>query len=139
MIACEWYAGTVVAMMGSMVDVAEFHTTVSSQGRVVLPAALRKALDLHEGDTLNLSLDQEGVVRMVTARQLANSLWEVYAGAEEAPAGSAAAELREMRDADAGQASANYERISARRAAIDRSEDDLTAELMADLGLAQPA
>jgi AbrB family looped-hinge helix DNA binding protein len=104
-----------------MVDVAEFHTTVASPGRVVLPAALRKALDLHEGDTLNLFLNQDGVVRMVTARQLANSLWDTYV------------------DADVVQTDAKYARVSARRAAVDRSEDDLAAELMADLGLAEPA
>lgn len=128
-----------MAMLDVMVDVAEFHTTVSSQGRVVLPAALRKALDLHEGDTLNLSLNQDGVVRMVTARQLANSLWDTYADAEEAPAGTTAAALREMRDADVAQTDAKNARVSARRAAVDRSEDDLAADLMADVGLTAPA
>lgn len=126
-------------MMAPMAEVAAFHTTVSSQGRVVLPAALRRALDLREGDTLNLSLDQDGVVRMATARQLANSLWDAYADAEEAPVGTAVAALREMRDADVSQTDAKYARVSARRAAVDRSEDDLAVELMADLGLAEPA
>jgi AbrB family looped-hinge helix DNA binding protein len=143
MIALVWHAGTVVDMMGPMVDVAEFHTTLSSQGRLVLPAELRRALDLHAGDVLSLTLDQEGVVRLATARQLANQLWAAYADAEEAPVGTAATQLREMRDAEAAKLTARHERISARRAAAERTEDELEAELMADLatglGVEQPA
>lgn len=118
-----------------MVAIAEYHTTVSSQGRVVLPAGLRKALDLHAGDTLNLSLEPDGVVRMVTARQLANNLWAAYADADEAPAGTAAAHLRESRAADTARAASKYQTISARRASVDRSESELESELLADLGL----
>ena len=44
-----------------------------------------------------------------------------------------------MRGADVAQTDAKYARVCARRAAVDRSEDDLAAELMADLGLAEPA
>ena len=141
-IALAWHAGTVVGMMSPMVDVVEFHTTLSSQGRLVLPAELRRALDLHAGDVLSLTLDQEGVVRLITARQLANQLWAAYAAAEEAPAGTAATQLREMRDAEAAKLT-KHERISARRAAAERTEDELEAELMADLaagvGVEQPA
>jgi AbrB family looped-hinge helix DNA binding protein len=129
--------------MTFMVDVAEFHTTLSSQGRLVLPAELRRALDLHAGDVLSLSLDQQGVVHLVTARHLANQLWAAYADPEEAPVGTAAAELREMRDAEAAKLGATHERIRVRRGATNRSEDELEAELMADLaaglGLEQPA
>lgn len=121
-----------------MVDVSEYHTTVSSQGRVVLPAGLRKALGLQAGDTLSLSLDQDGIVRMVTARQLANNLWAAYADADEAPAGTTAAQLRDLRDADLAQTEVKHGAISARRAAVDRSEEELEAELLADLGLVEP-
>lgn len=129
--------GAGLAIIDSMVDVAEYHTKMSSQGRLVLPAGLRKALGLHAGDTLSLSLDQDGVVRMVTARQLADNLWSAYA--DEAPAGTAAAQLRELRDADVALAEAKHGAISARRAAVDRSEGELEAELLADLGLGEPA
>lgn len=143
MIALTWHSTTVVGMLSSMVDVAEFHTTLSSQGRLVLPAELRRALDLHTGDVLSLTLDQEGVVRLMTARQLANQLWAAYADAEEAPVGTAAKQLREMRDAEAAKLTTKDERISARRAAAERTEDELEAELMADLaaglGVEHPA
>jgi AbrB family looped-hinge helix DNA binding protein len=118
-----------------MTDVLEFQTRISSQGRLVLPAAVRRALDLHAGDTLSLSLDNEGVVRMVTARQLATNLWDAFATPEEEPMGTAAAELREMRTADVELAEAKLAAISERRASVERSDDELTAELMADLGL----
>lgn len=143
MIAVPWHAGMVVGIMGPMVDVAEFHATLSSQGRLVLPAELRRALDLHAGDVLSLTLDQEGVVRLVTARQLANRLWAAYADAEEAPVGTAAKQLREMREAEAAKLTTKDERVSARRAAVERTEDELEAELMADLaaglGVKDPA
>jgi AbrB family looped-hinge helix DNA binding protein len=143
MISFEWHMDTFVGRMSSMVDIAEFHTTLSSQGRLVLPAELRRALDLHAGDVLSLTLDQEGVVRLMTARQLANQLWAAYADAEEAPVGTAAMQLREMRDAEAAKLTTKHERISARRAAAERTEDELEAELMADLatglGVEQPA
>lgn len=129
--------------MSPMVDVAEFRATLSSQGRLVLPAELRRALDLHPGDVLSLTLDQEGVVRFTTARQLANQLWAAYADAEEAPVGTAAKQLREMRDTEAAKLTARHERISTRRAAAERTEDELEAELLADLatglGVEQPA
>jgi AbrB family looped-hinge helix DNA binding protein len=143
MISLEWHMDTFVGRMSSMVDTREFHTTLSSQGRLVLPAELRRALDLHAGDVLSLTLDQEGVVRLMTARQLANQLWAAYADAEEAPVGTAAMQLREMRDAEAAKLTTKHERISARRAAAERTEDELEAELMADLatglGVEQPA
>ena len=130
-------------MIGHMVDVAEFHTTLSSQGRLVLPAALRRALDLHAGDVLSLTLDEDGVVRLATARQLAHQLWAAYADAEEALVGTAAKQLRKTRDAEAAKLTARHDRISARRAAAERTEDELEAELMADLatglGGEQPA
>lgn len=119
-----------------MVDAVDYHVTVSSQGRVVLPAPLRKALGLNAGDTLNLTLDSQGVVRMVTARQLADNLWAAYADAEEAPVGTAAVEVRELRDADRARAEVRYDDISARRARVDRTEDELEAELFADLAQA---
>jgi hypothetical protein len=66
---------------------------------------------------------------MVTAGQLANRLWDIYADAEEAPAGTAAAAMREMCDADVAQTHAKYARVSARRAAVDRAQDDLATPL----------
>jgi hypothetical protein len=82
-------------------------------------------------------------VRLITARQLANQLWAAYADAEEAPVGTAAKQLREMRDVEAAKLTTKDEWISARRAAAERTEDELEAKLMADLaaglGVEHPA
>jgi len=120
--------------MESMVELAEFQAKVSSQGRVVLPAAVRRTLGLRTGDTVNLSVDAEGVVRMVSARVLAERLWAANPVAG-APKGSAAAEVRAARDADRERSEDKYAAISARRDSVDRSADELAGELLADLGL----
>ena len=88
---------------------------------------------------MSLSLDSAGVVRMVTARQLATNLWDAFASPEEEPMGTAATELREMRHADTELTEIKSAAISERRASVERSDDELTAELMADLRLADLA
>jgi AbrB family looped-hinge helix DNA binding protein len=125
-------------MLGFMADILEFQAKMSSQGRLVLPVAVRHALDLQTGDTLSLSLDNDGVVRIVTARRLATNLWDAFASPEQ-PQGTAAAELSDIRAADAELAEAKFAAISERRASVERSDDELTAELMTDLGLADLA
>jgi len=46
-----------------------FMTQVGQGGRVVIPADFRRALGIKPGDRVVLSLDQDGGLRIVTARQ----------------------------------------------------------------------
>lgn len=53
-------------------EVAErYSILLGNRGRVVLPAAVRRRLDLQEGDRLILSFDDEGSLRLISARQAA--------------------------------------------------------------------
>jgi AbrB family looped-hinge helix DNA binding protein len=47
-------------------------------GRLVLPARLRRRLDLRSGDRLIVTVDNEGRFRAVSARQLADRLYGLY-------------------------------------------------------------
>ena len=44
-------------------------TQIGKSGRLVIPAEYRKALGIKEGDTVILSLESDGAVRISTTRQ----------------------------------------------------------------------
>jgi AbrB family looped-hinge helix DNA binding protein len=48
-----------------------FSARMGARGRVVLPKAVRDRLELREGDRLVLTVDQDGDVRLSSARQIA--------------------------------------------------------------------
>ncbi|MDQ3581593.1 MAG: AbrB/MazE/SpoVT family DNA-binding domain-containing protein [Pseudomonadota bacterium] len=68
-------AGTlhdVVASVHGAHRVAErYSILLGNRGRLVLPAEVRRRLDLHDGDRIILSTDEEGSVRLVSAWQAA--------------------------------------------------------------------
>jgi AbrB family looped-hinge helix DNA binding protein len=47
---------------------------MADRGRVVLPAPVRRALGLAAGDQLILTVEPDGAVRMVSAREVAGRL-----------------------------------------------------------------
>jgi len=49
-------------------DIQESHTRVNENGRLVIPAAFRKALGIASGDTVVLRLD-DGELKITTLRQ----------------------------------------------------------------------
>ena len=57
---------------------ASYTVTLGERGRLVLPAALRRRLDLKPGDRLIVTLDEEGGFRVVSARELAERLHGIY-------------------------------------------------------------
>ena len=60
-------------------DAAERYTiALGERGRLVLPARLRRRLDLHPGDRLIVTVDAEGCVRLVSAREQARRLSGLY-------------------------------------------------------------
>jgi AbrB family looped-hinge helix DNA binding protein len=64
---------------------------LGERGRLVLPARLRRRLDLHPGDRLIITIDAEGGVRIVSAREQARRLYGLYR--DLAPGRSLAEEL----------------------------------------------
>ena len=52
--------------------------STDDDGSLVLPAALRKCLDLRPGDRLILMVDDEGGFRVISARELAKRLCGMY-------------------------------------------------------------
>ena len=57
----------------------EHYTIVlDERGRLVLPARLRRRLDLHPGDRLIITVDAAGGFRVVSAREQARRLRGLY-------------------------------------------------------------
>ena len=52
---------------------------LGNRGRIVLPAELRRRLDLKEGDRLILTVEEDGSLRLVSARTLAQRLQGMFA------------------------------------------------------------
>ena len=52
--------------------------TLGERGRLVLPAPLRRRLDLHPGDRLIVTVVAQGDLRVVSAREQAGRLCGIY-------------------------------------------------------------
>ncbi|HAR69473.1 MAG TPA: AbrB family transcriptional regulator [Thermus scotoductus] len=58
--------------MGEVSDKTHYVVQVGSKGRVVLPAEVREALGLREGDRLLLRWREEGILELVSFREVAH-------------------------------------------------------------------
>jgi AbrB family looped-hinge helix DNA binding protein len=74
---------------------------LGDRGRLVLPARLRRQLDLRPGDRLVLTVDPDGGFRAVAAREQARRLLGIYR--DLAPGRSLAEELIAERREEAGR------------------------------------
>lgn len=70
-----WYIRT---MDHTEHDSGHFSISLGERGRLVLPATLRRRLKLQPGDRLIATLDTEGGLRLVPARELARRLNGIY-------------------------------------------------------------
>jgi AbrB family looped-hinge helix DNA binding protein len=61
-----------------MDHVESYATTLGDRGRLVLPSKLRQRLDLRPGDRLIITVDDEGVFRVVSAREVARRVRGLY-------------------------------------------------------------
>lgn len=77
MILLMWYIFIMIHAIRFTHDNYTIH--VGNRGRVVLPAEVRHRLDLKEGDRLILAVEQDGSVRLVSARMLAHKLQGLFA------------------------------------------------------------
>ncbi len=63
--------------MGSTAEKTHFLVQVGSKGRVVLPAEVREALDLKEGERLLLTLEPEGGIRVEPLRKVVEETYGI--------------------------------------------------------------
>lgn len=111
-----------------MSDPVTLDSTVSPEGRVVIPAPIRRALGLHPGDRVTFVLEPDGV-RLVSARVMADLVWS---NNPPAPAdGDATGDVREIRDRDL-DASDAWLHTGARD---QRTEEQVTTDVLTALGL----
>lgn len=70
--------GQIVVVVRSGVSVDRYAVTLGERGRLVLPAAIRRRLQLHSGDRLILTAGSDGTLRIVSAREQARRLRGVF-------------------------------------------------------------
>jgi bifunctional DNA-binding transcriptional regulator/antitoxin component of YhaV-PrlF toxin-antitoxin module len=104
---------------------ASFH--VGPKGRVVLPAAVRRAAGMDEGAEVVATVDRTGRLVLETTESVRERVW---AAAPSSADLDATADIRAQRRAD----SANADAASARRSAADHGPD-AGAALLGRLGL----
>ena len=120
-------------MIGNMAETLDFDKTLSGEGRVVVPAAVRAVLGIAPGDRVRFVVEN-GEVKLVTARSLMFAVWANNHGGD---AGDSVTHVRRLRQADRSRWTAKRERLEAAVAAESRSEGEIEHGLLAQLGLAQ--
>lgn len=105
--------------------------TLSPEGRVVVPAAVRAALGVGPGDRVRFVVEN-GEVKLVTAQSLMFAVWANNHGGD---AGDSVKDVRQARQTDRSRWAAKQERLGATIAAEVRSEDEIEDGLLAQLGL----
>ena len=109
----------------------DFDTKLSTEGRVVVPAAVRSALGVGPGDHLRFVLE-DGEVRLVTAKSLLSAVWANTPGGD---AGDSVVDVRRDRQDDTARFDARWERVGAAVAADTRTEEEIEDGLLGQLGL----
>lgn len=55
-----------------------YSVSLGERGRLVLPAKLRRRLELQPGDRLLITAEEDGSLRVVSARELAHRFFGIY-------------------------------------------------------------
>lgn len=97
----------------------------------MVPVEVRRVLGINSGGRVEF-LIEDRVVRLMTPRMRAMALWAKNHGAD---AGDSTRAMREYRTADQQADAAAEQRIAARVAVETRNDDEMAADLFADLGL----
>jgi AbrB family looped-hinge helix DNA binding protein len=119
-------------MMPYMATTLDFDTKLSSEGRVVIPAAVRSALGVGPGDRVRFVVEEDGEVKLVTAKSLLFAVWSNNHGGD---AGDSVVDVRRSRQDDVARSSAKWDRVAAVVKADVRSEQEIEESLLAQLGL----
>ncbi|NUR14783.1 MAG: AbrB/MazE/SpoVT family DNA-binding domain-containing protein [Dermatophilaceae bacterium] len=119
--------------MGRVTAKLDIDTKVSTEGRVVIPAAVRSALGIGPGDRVRFVVE-DGEVKLVTAKSLLFAVWANNHGGD---AGDSVVDVRRSRQADTARSDAKWDRVVTHARADARSEDEIEQGLLVQLGLAQ--
>ncbi len=132
---CEltWRAYVIGHMVRCMTEVLCFDTKISAEGRIVIPAEVRAALNIKAGDRLHATV-HEGEVRLVTVRSLLHGVWANNHGGD---AGNAVQDVRRARQTDRARGVAKWDRVEHARIDETRSEEAIETDLMRALGLSR--
>lgn len=114
-----------------MADKMAIDTKISAEGRVVIPSAVRAVLGVRPGDRVRFVVEA-GEVRLVTAQSLISAVWANNGGGD---AGDSVLDMRRARIADQQLVEGKWDRVAAQAAADSRSEEEIEAGLLAQLGL----
>ncbi len=118
-----------------MTEIRHYDTKVTPEGRVLVPADVRRFLAVSAGDRVRFIVDGSEV-RLVSARSLAEDLWAANADASgDTREASAAADVRWSRDVDARLSLEKDARTRAAVAVDPRSETQVATDLLASLAL----
>lgn len=117
--------------MTRMAPSLDIDTRLSSEGRVVVPAAVRTVLGIGPGDRVRFVVE-DGEVRLVTAKSLLVAVWANNHGGD---GGDSVADLRRTREADVTRSIAKWDRVASHLQADARSEDEIEEGLLDQLGL----
>ena len=55
----------------------DFHVTINKSGRLVIPAPIRKKLNLRSGDEVIVNLSEENDIKIQTVKKTLNTLQEI--------------------------------------------------------------
>lgn len=116
---------------GCMAVKRDIDTKLSSEGRVVIPAAVRAALGVGPGDRVRFVVE-DGEVKLVTAKSLLLAVWANNHGGD---AGDSVVDVRRARQADSARSSAKWDRVADLSQGDARTEDEIEEGLFAQLGL----
>jgi AbrB family looped-hinge helix DNA binding protein len=105
---------------------------INAEGRVVVPAAIRKLLGVGPGDRLLFVCDEHGAVRLTSAKILIEAMWANNHGI---PGGDSGEDIRQMRDADREMEAERERELAEQRAADNRTDDEIAEQLFTELGL----
>ena len=114
-----------------MANETEYDTKLSAEGRVVIPAEVRRVLGVGPGGQVIFVVDGQKV-HVVTPRLLIEQVWANNEGGD---GGDSAADVRALRDQDSRAIDARWEQIEAEAQTDMRSDEDVIADLLSGLGL----
>ena len=114
-----------------MANRMEYDTKLSPEGRVVIPAEVRRILGAEVGGQI-LFIVEGQQVQLATPRLLAEQVWANNQGGE---GGDSAADVRVLRDEDRRATEARWERMEMAGRSDARTDEDVLSNLRSGLGL----
>ncbi|MEP7161730.1 MAG: AbrB/MazE/SpoVT family DNA-binding domain-containing protein [Dermatophilaceae bacterium] len=113
-----------------MTDCAVYPVKIGPSSRAVIPAQVRQLLGVQEGDRIEFVLEGDQV-RVVSGKSRMAAVWAKNHGGD---ASDSARDVRELRMQDGALDEAKWERTLGREDDDKRTDDELAADLLGQLG-----